>query len=179
MRARRLCCLLAVLVLIAPCALASDLQTALSRLSDEDIMRLYSMVVLEMYQRGLSPDDIISHVEQQQQAPAITHAAASTHSVDIPLQDVLEYAQNAVSSIPYTETFTTYDPPATPRPTFAPLIQIENDDTVYISKTGKRYHTTPDCSGMRTAHKVTLSEAIGRGLTPCRDCAYWLAEMGD
>ena len=176
---RRMLCIALAAAFLPLCASASDLSSAIAALPDEPLMELYSMVILEMYQRGLSPDDIIAHVEQQQQAPAITHAAASTHSADIPLQDVLEYAQNAVSSIPYTETFTTYDPPAKPRPTFAPLIQLKNDDTVYISKTGKRYHTTPDCSGMRTARKVTLSEAISRGLTPCRDCAYWLAETGE
>lgn len=174
---RRMLCIALAAAFLPLCAFASDLPSAIAALPDEQLMELYGVVVLEMYQRGLSPDDIVAHVEQQY-APARTPTVYE-HSIDIPLQDVLEYAQNSASSIPYTETFTTYDPPATPRPTFAPLIQLENDDTVYISKTGKRYHTTPDCSGMRTARKVTLSEAVSRGLTPCRDCAYWLAEMGD
>ena len=176
---RRMLCIALAAAFLPLFASASDLPSAIAALPDEPLMELYSVVILEMYQRGLSPDDIIAHAEQRQQAPTRTHAAAPTHSVDIPLQDVLEYTQDIVANLPHTETFTTYDPPATPRPTFAPLIQLENDDTVYISKTGKRYHTTPDCSGMRTARKVTLSEAIGRGLTPCRDCAYWLAEMGE
>ncbi len=175
---RRMLCIALAVAFLPLCSSASDLPAAISSLSDSALMELYGMVVLEMYQRGLSPDDIIAHVEQQQHAPA-RKPTSHTHSVDIPLQDVLEYVKNATASIPYTETFTTYDPPTTPMPTFVPLIQIENDDPVYISKTGKRYHTMPDCSGMSTARKVTLSEAISRGLTPCRDCAYWLAEMED
>lgn len=174
---RRMLCIALAVAFLPLCASASDLPSAIAALPDEPLMELYGLVVLEMYQRGLSPDDIVAHVEQQQ-APVKTPTVHAP-SVDISLQDALEYAQNAAFSTPYIETFTTYDPPATPRPTFAPLIQLENDDAVYISKTGKRYHTTPDCSGMRTARKVTLSEAVGRGLTPCRDCAYWLAEMGE
>lgn len=176
---RRMLCIALAAAFLPICASASDLSSAIAALPDEPLMELYSMVVLEMYQRGLSPDDIIAHVEQQQQAPAVTHAAAPTHSVDIPLQDVLGYAQNAASSIPYTETFTTYDPPATPRPTFAPLIQLENDDIVYISKTGKRYHTTPDCSGMKNPSGVSLSSAIASGRTACRDCAWWMVPEED
>lgn len=46
-----------------------------------------------------------------------------------------------------------------------------SDDTiVYITRTGKRYHTA-DCEHLKASKKaVTLKEAKKRGLTPCGTC---------
>ena len=44
-----------------------------------------------------------------------------------------------------------------------------NSKTVYITKTGKRYHYNGNCNG-GTYIKSTLSEAKARGLTPCKKC---------
>ena len=43
-------------------------------------------------------------------------------------------------------------------------------DVVYKSKNGKVYHSRSDCSGMKTAKEMTLSEALRKGLTPCSHC---------
>ena len=46
-------------------------------------------------------------------------------------------------------------------------------DTVYITKTGKKYHSTKDCSGLSNAKEVlavSRDEALRRGLTPCKVC---------
>ena len=42
--------------------------------------------------------------------------------------------------------------------------------TVYITKTGKRYHYDGNCNG-GTYIPSTLGEALKRGLTPCEKCA--------
>jgi translation elongation factor EF-Tu-like GTPase len=45
--------------------------------------------------------------------------------------------------------------------------------TVYITKTGKRYHCTPDCPGLSNAnaiYRTTLTSAKSKGLTPCQKC---------
>ncbi len=45
--------------------------------------------------------------------------------------------------------------------------------TVYVTKTGKKYHLTKRCSGLSNANAIyeaTLSEAKSRGLTPCSKC---------
>lgn len=42
--------------------------------------------------------------------------------------------------------------------------------TVYITPTGKRYHFLSSCGG-KNSYEVTLSEAKGKGLTPCQKCA--------
>lgn len=43
-------------------------------------------------------------------------------------------------------------------------------DTVYKSKNGKVYHSRSNCSGMKTATEMTLSDALRKGLTPCSHC---------
>lgn len=44
-----------------------------------------------------------------------------------------------------------------------------NTVTVYITKTGKKYHYSDTCNG-GTYIPSTLSEATSRGLTPCNKC---------
>lgn len=43
--------------------------------------------------------------------------------------------------------------------------------TVYITKTGKRYHYDGTCNG-GTYYESTLSEALGKGLTACEKCVH-------
>ena len=47
--------------------------------------------------------------------------------------------------------------------------QDVQDRTVYVTKTGKRYHYDDSCNG-GTYIASTLSEALSRGLTPCQKC---------
>lgn len=45
---------------------------------------------------------------------------------------------------------------------------------VYVTATGSRYHLSKSCSGLSSAKsisKVKKSEAVSRGLTPCKICA--------
>ena len=44
------------------------------------------------------------------------------------------------------------------------------DMTVWLSRTGTKYHITEDCSNMKSPHPVTLLEAIEVGRTPCQKC---------
>jgi hypothetical protein len=44
------------------------------------------------------------------------------------------------------------------------------EEMVWISSTGKRYHSNPSCSGMKNPKKVSLSDAKAMGLTPCKRC---------
>lgn len=41
---------------------------------------------------------------------------------------------------------------------------------VYVSATGSKYHSKPDCGNMSSAKEITLSEAQSRGLTACSRC---------
>ena len=41
---------------------------------------------------------------------------------------------------------------------------------VWVSKSGKKYHSTSTCSNMKNPSEVTEQEAISRGLEPCSKC---------
>lgn len=41
---------------------------------------------------------------------------------------------------------------------------------VYVSASGSKYHSKPDCGNMSSATKITISEAQSRGLTACARC---------
>lgn len=49
----------------------------------------------------------------------------------------------------------------------AGLIVVE---MVWIPRTGSKYHSNPECSGMKNPSQVTLEEAVSRGYAPCEDC---------
>ena len=58
-------------------------------------------------------------------------------------------------------------PAATPAADPAPA--QGNARTVYVTKSGKRYHYDSSCNG-GTYYPSTLAEAQSRGLTPCKKC---------
>lgn len=41
---------------------------------------------------------------------------------------------------------------------------------VWIPKSGSKYHSTPNCSGMKDPTKVTKTDAVNKGYTPCKRC---------
>ena len=43
-------------------------------------------------------------------------------------------------------------------------------ETVWISQSGSKYHSKPDCSGMEGATEVTLEEALEMGKEACKRC---------
>lgn len=58
--------------------------------------------------------------------------------------------------------------------TVAAAADTSGGSTVYITKTGERYHLDPDCYGLRNAnaiYKTTKTKAKSKGLTPCKICA--------
>lgn len=46
----------------------------------------------------------------------------------------------------------------------------EKEEMVWVSNTGSKYHSNPNCSNMRNPIKETLSDAKSRGLSPCSKC---------
>ena len=70
---------------------------------------------------------------------------------------------------PTTKPKPTVTPTPKPKPTVTPTPQ-NSGPTVWIPKTGSKYHANPDCSNMSNPREVTLSEAKRRGYTPCSKC---------
>ena len=73
---------------------------------------------------------------------------------------------------------------------------VDMTRTVYVPKTGSKYHYVSDCSNMTSPETRTLEEALAEGYEPCSNCVnekafsdmrsttphvddvYWLAENG-
>lgn len=168
---RRMLCIALAAAFLPLCASASDLPSAIAALPDEALVELYNMVALEMDHRGLPTDTTIEQTDARFISETADHAS---HLADVSLQDAAQAVQDIISDLPYTETFTTYDPPATPMPTYRAWANIQADDTVWISDQGHCYHTTPDCSGMKSPAGVSLASARLSGRSACKDCAWWL-----
>lgn len=49
----------------------------------------------------------------------------------------------------------------------------QREETVYTAASGKgsKYHTNPNCSGMKETISMTVSQATAQGYTPCKKCA--------
>lgn len=73
-----------------------------------------------------------------------------------------------ISTSDATSTQTTPSNTQTSTSTTTPT-QSSTNKTVYVTKTGKRYHYDNNCNG-GTYYPSTLSEAQSRGLTPCNKC---------
>lgn len=59
----------------------------------------------------------------------------------------------------------------TTSPSAQPSAEVQSDSSsVWVSKSGTKYHRDPSCSGMKNPSKITKSEAESRGLTPCKRC---------
>ena len=71
------------------------------------------------------------------------------------------------------EDQTTSEITTEPKPPVQTPMQDEKEQVVYITKTGKKYHSRKNCSGLSNANAIfdsTLAEAEGKGLTPCSKC---------
>ena len=81
--------------------------------------------------------------------------------------------QITTQAVGTTVTVPAVTPTPTPTPTPAPAPSQEPaaSHTIYITKTGKRYHYDPNCNG-GTYYESTLEEALARGLTPCAKCVH-------
>lgn len=47
---------------------------------------------------------------------------------------------------------------------------VPNTSTVYLPKNGKKYHSNPNCSNMKSPQAVSLEEAQTLGYEPCSKC---------
>ena len=69
-----------------------------------------------------------------------------------------------------TKKVTTTKAPTTTKKTTTTKYQEPQGSYVYVTKTGKKYHSIPNCGGTKTAYKVTLAEAKSRTDGPCSNC---------
>ncbi|MBR3494236.1 MAG: serine protease [Clostridia bacterium] len=51
-----------------------------------------------------------------------------------------------------------------------PVSEQQDAGVVWITRSGKKYHSTPTCSHMRSPVEISLVEAIANGYEPCGKC---------
>lgn len=86
--------------------------------------------------------------------PMATPQAAAVVTVSaLPVQTVAPEATQALEQTPMPVTNAAYE-----------------EHTVWLPKSGSRYHMTPTCSGMQDATEVTLAQAKAEGFAPCQRC---------
>lgn len=59
--------------------------------------------------------------------------------------------------------------PAKPQNTNVSASDTETH-TVYVSRSGRKYHNNPTCSGMHNSVEMDLLDAVEKGYTPCGKC---------
>lgn len=73
---------------------------------------------------------------------------------------VIPSSSSGMGEDAYTEPYSGTD--------IEPYSQYE--EMVWIPRSGSRYHSNPDCSGMKDPQEVPLSDAEAQGYTPCQKC---------
>ena len=87
-------------------------------------------------------------------------------------------SENGWSKIDYngTEAYVASDylsdtqPTAAPAATQAPSSSDQQETMVWVSDSGKKYHSKSSCSNMSNPHQISLSDAQAQGYTPCKKC---------
>lgn len=87
-------------------------------------------------------------------------------------------SENGWSKIDYngTEAYVASDylsatqPTAAPAATQAPASSDQQETMVWVSDSGKKYHSKSSCSNMSNPHQISLSDAQAQGYTPCKKC---------
>lgn len=94
--------------------------------------------------------------------PYIINDADLKSKVDTETSDKIE--PSTVNDKNKTDTTNLKEEPSTVKETDNP-----KSITVHITKTGSKYHRA-NCRHLKTDIEVTLEEALGKGLTPCKTC---------
>ena len=85
-----------------------------------------------------------------------------------------QYSSSNPSTSAATETISSQPTASTvPETPVQTPPQDNSYKTVYVTETGKRYHSTDNCRYLGQANAIfeaTLSDAQGRGLTECKGC---------
>lgn len=79
--------------------------------------------------------------------------------------DYTDGSTEGTSSCPLVDSQTQDSQNSTPSPS-----PQANGQTVYVSKSGSKYHSSPSCSNMKNPSSMTVEEAQNKGLEACKKC---------
>ena len=163
-------------------ALSADLETAISELPDDALVDLYMLTSLEMLSRGILPEKV------EQRAKTIVQSESSNPEMVVDpgvsvfggmesyLYAIVDLLKNRIAQGAYSETITTYEPSLMQIPKYKPGDLLSDEDFVWKSKTGNKFHTVSDCSGMTDPILVKYSDALSSA-DACDNCAWWLGSQ--
>ncbi|GEM_PF-238962 len=84
--------------------------------------------------------------------------------------DSQEQKPSEVSSAPASSAAPAVSAPSEPAVTPAPPIQQGNTDKVWITDSGKKFHSRQGCSNMKAPYLISRAEAESRGYEACKKC---------
>lgn len=114
-------------------------------------------------QRSNQPTDI-TNVEPSEIVETTMETSITDVSITEPTNSEVEITDNMTE----TSVEETTEPPET---TEEPVVDDTPTTTyVYISQSGSRYHSNPNCSNMKNPSEVTLEYAEEHGYKPCSKC---------
>lgn len=99
-----------------------------------------------------SQDDVVEQLEEN---------SGNDTVVDTPHQLDSEQASSSESETPQT--------PSSEEPS-GNVSETPQETTVWIPRSGSKYHRSPSCSNMKNPTEVPISEAQARGYKPCKSC---------
>lgn len=77
---------------------------------------------------------------------------------------------NGVDAYVASDYLSDTQPTAAPTATQAPTSSDQQETMVWVSDSGKKYHSRSGCSNMSNPHQISLSDAQAQGYTPCKKC---------
>ncbi len=116
-------------------------------------------ICFNVYCYNVQPDIIIDYTDGSSRPPDEADSDDTTSADNTTSTNSTTSTENTPSS---TDTISSADSPSD-----------SSSQTVYITDTGKKYHSAKNCSGLSNAKAVyesTLSDAQAQGLTPCAKC---------
>lgn len=68
------------------------------------------------------------------------------------------------------QTTTTKKQTTTTKKRTTTAVPSDQNGQVWVTASGKKYHSNPNCSNMKSPSKITLANAKAKGYTPCKKC---------
>lgn len=110
---------------------------------------------------------VVSNVTENSDTDSVSSTNSSYESSRVTENSTSQTVENTTSD--FTDN-TASSNTATSTQSDTTASNTQNSQTVWVSKSGKKYHVKSSCSGMKTATAITKDEAVSQGYEPCKKC---------
>lgn len=150
------------LILVLLMVWSAEFTNAAPLLQTDDGTWASSPVSLSSSSSGV--DENISSSASEQEEDPISPSSSSSSASSEEQGSQPSQSEPVVTPPPVTEPVA---PPASQEPSSEAPVK---DELVWVSRSGKKYHNNPECSGMKNPTQMTKSEAESSGREPCENC---------